>query len=548
MDERNLNRKTRSSRMHYYLHKTVSPKNGYLIGLVVVSLFAMASYISYAMFTVYEERQRVLSMQAASMNVLITSNELDETKSVEIPAKGSRIVQLKLMNSSQRDVKADLNWIGEGVSVAYLNKATEIIGNAEGDFTMEPGTTKKVVIAITNPTDSNQKVTLGTDFGLSTAALEGTNNVVVNRTDNPYIENTIAYKLKDDTKYETDNWSYSIPTITSVNNNTYKGLYVSGKDDKNNDYTCPKDMTSSNKNEFGIEDLSICTIEENKACPNDTFKYNYKGTDTCIPYTKNRDNTIELISQADENSNFTYIYRGGLPYDDATKNYVKFADKTWTVERIQNDGSLKLVLNDEYYSTTAGYNLVEGYKNSSVKAELNNWYNNNIAAYESFVVDTTTCEDFSTDENSEAYNLFKDETKNVYGFTNRLKELNKSLTATSASPSLLCKDENKIKEKVGTLSIDELFLIGNATTTLSKNKNGMNAVSYNYLMNTKDETFFTTSPSINNEYYIGQIGVGTTIISDTNNSQHALLPTITIKGGILYTSGNGTYKDPYVIS
>lgn len=171
----------------------------------------------------------------------------------------------------------------------------------------------------------------------------------------------------------------------------------------------------------------------------------------------------------------------------------------------------------------------------------------NITAYESFVVDTTTCEDFSTDENSEAYNLFKDETKNVYGFTNRLKELNKSLTATSASPSLLCKDENKIKEKVGTLSIDELFLIGNATTTLSKNKNGMNAVSYNYLMNTKDETFFTISPSINNEYYIGQMGVGTTIISDTNNSEHALLPTITIKGGILYTSGNGTYKDPYVI-
>ena len=43
------------------------------------------------------------------------------------------------------------------------------------------------------------------------------------------------------------------------------------------------------------------------------------------------------------------------------------------------------------------------------------------------------------------------------------------------------------------------------------------------------------------------MGVGTTIVSSENNVKQSVLPTITIKGGILYTSGNGTYKEPYVI-
>ena len=86
-------------------------------------------------------------------------------------------------------------------------------------------------------------------------------------------------------------------------------------------------------------------------------------------------------STATNSGNPTYYFRG-----DVENNYVSFAGQTWRVVRINEDGTIRMIMangiNDattyKFNSTYSGYNYMY-YSNSEAKTTLETWYTNNIA-------------------------------------------------------------------------------------------------------------------------------------------------------------------------
>lgn len=537
-----------TTKLNYYLHKTISPKNTYLTALIIFSLFILISYFSYAMFTVYEERQRVLSMQAGSLSSNVSSEDFNEgTTDVPVSANSTKIIDIAINNNSITKAKIDLNCIKtDDVSVSYLNGFNETLPNNEGDFILESGESKKVTVALINTSAEERNVSFSTDIGLSSATLNGTNYVVANSIDNPYGSTTIAYMLRNSTPFVKEiKDNYSSASISNVEvSGTYHGIYVSGMYGETN-YTCPTNMEVSI--EKMNDSLYYCRLIEGE-CPNKAFKYSYNNTNICINYKVNLENEFELSSTTDENNDIVYYFRGGLDKKNI-HSYIKIGDLRWNVVRINEDGSLRLVLADidKNFTSSIGDNVT--YKNSLIKNKLDEWYTSHLGGVDSLLVNSNYCNDYSVDKESEAYKLFYKDNYDVYGFSNRLINISK-LKADNVKPTLKCDNEYRFNSKIGLLTADEVFLAGNSTDTfLDKGKN-KESLSMNYLMPEKLEDDVNTwlmSPAFGNTYYYLNSGLGTYVGNSGVTDTSVIRPVITLKAGVKYTTGTGTLDDPYII-
>lgn len=100
-----------------------------------------------------------------------------------------------------------------------------------------------------------------------------------------------------------------------------------------------------------------------------------------------------LFKTVDESGD-TYVYRGVV-----TDNYVSFANLTWRIVRINGDGTYRLVTDNSIgksifsSDTTSTYNVGYMYgstvrdntNDSAIKTYLENWYANNLDAYDEFI-------------------------------------------------------------------------------------------------------------------------------------------------------------------
>lgn len=168
------------------------------------------------------------------------------------------------------------------------------------------------------------------------------------------------------------------------------------------------------------------------------------------------------INDIDETS-YTYYYRGVVD-----NNYVSFAGNLWRVVRIDANGNIKVVLDDNVNSLTQ-YNknyvtnnvqsideakeLID-YRNSDVKTAVEAWYDQNIAtkAESEFVVESNFCIDMSYDGPIETgYE------HTVYYFT---PYIHVGSDAKSFSPNFSCSDENIFTSRVGLLTAEEVLAAG----------------------------------------------------------------------------------------
>ena len=87
-------------------------------------------------------------------------------------------------------------------------------------------------------------------------------------------------------------------------------------------------------------------------------------------------------STATNTGNPTYYFRGNV-----TNNYVKFAGQTWRIVRVNEDGTIRIVMQDGINSNAniafnSNYNnyIYMYYTNSEAKTQLENWYQTNIGS------------------------------------------------------------------------------------------------------------------------------------------------------------------------
>ena len=228
------------------------------------------------------------------------------------------------------------------------------------------------------------------------------------------------------------------------------------------------------------------------------------------------------------NSGTTYFYRGAV-----TNNTVKFAGLTWRIVRINENGSIRLLLNDginknKFNPKYSNYSYMY-YSNSNVyngiKRTVDTWYNDNLKTYESYIADTEFCEQFKVAYGS-SYATAGSVTVPLYSsYTSNFKCSNDG------------NEKGILTSKAGLLTYDEAVHAGNYPSKKSS-PYITNSNYWYWLMSpagghgTSAFAWFVSSVG----FFDGSIG----------NNRAGVRPVISLKAGILAT-GSGTSNDPYVV-
>ena len=328
-----------------------------------------------------------------------------------------------------------------------------------------------------------------------------------------------------------------------------------------------------------------------------------------------------MASTADDYGT-SYYFRGAVE-----NNYVEFANKCWRIVRVTGDGSIKLALfnnntegntnpcaeaNDSgdaaiigssqfnyAYKDNAFVGLMYGnvgcsngtsanqsactsaggtwtastsYANahaninkSTILKYLEEWYDNNIANYDSYIADTIWCNDKST-VNDTSFNPLGSTlgtnygyglNVNYYGTTQRIIDA-EAVIPLGDSPSLICPNDNlggklskytvndkingngDLDKKVGLLTADEIVYAGGGNVNFS----------YYLLKNTENTWWWALSPfgfygSDANVW--GVFGNYSGLDNGYVGSDFGVRPSLSLKSTVPIASGKGTRTSPYVV-
>ena len=185
-------------------------------------------------------------------------------------------------------------------------------------------------------------------------------------------------------------------------------------------------------------------------------------------------------------------------------------------------------------------------ESSTIKNYIDNWYANNMLNYTEYLEDTDWCNERGFSDGS----LASKDTSALWSNVSSHSLAYYRIVTTSVRPKLIC-DRKKdrlntsvegFKYPVALLTVDEYLLAG-----------GYRASNSDYYLCTNQKVYTLTPrtyySTVASNYYImenGNIdGNGTTY---DNKVSYGVRPAIVLKNGIRTDGGNGTMKDPYLIT
>ena len=226
----------------------------------------------------------------------------------------------------------------------------------------------------------------------------------------------------------------------------------------------------------------------------------------------------------------TYYFRGNV-----TNNYVSFSGFTWRIVRINEDGTIRIVMQDGINDNTSyvfnskydNYTYMY-YSNSEAKTQLENWYSTNIknnTNYSKYVATGNYyCEEAKT-KFSSSWTSGNAEMIVYDGYTTNFK------CETDGNGKGL------VNSNIGLITYDELIYAGGYFNQEND--------SY-YLQN---GTFaWTMSPSGVGTTYLGEWRINDSgiVYSNRTNYSNLLRPVVNLKSDTK-VSGIGTSSDPFVV-
>lgn len=297
----------------------------------------------------------------------------------------------------------------------------------------------------------------------------------------------INTKAADGPSYNTNTSGFTI-----INNNNIK---TKGEYDPNYSFVAP--YTDNNK--INNQTSGLFKYDNNR--------YYFRGQ---------IDNNYIVLGKYKEDETITY-----LDYNNETKTitHKKDEDIIWRIVGVNEDGSLKLILNDligysKYNEALATYD----FNTSNIYPIINNWINKHLTEETKYLSNINFCQDgqnITSNENT----IYASYTRNI----------------TSKNPSIDCEEEYTVNNNIGLLTIDEASLAGwkhNAKST------------ENYLF--RAYNYWTLTPMINNSKE--NIGVITTsgISYDEIDKEYAIVPVINLSKDAIIT-GTGTENNKYQV-
>ena len=265
------------------------------------------------------------------------------------------------------------------------------------------------------------------------------------------------------------------------------------------------------------------------------FGKQYEVIDAEPTLTTSSNNTSDASglykSTATNTGEPTYYFRGNV-----TNNYVSFAGQTWRIVRVNEDGTIRIVMQDGINSNAniafnSNYNNYSYmyYTNSNAKTQLESWYQTNIGSNENLASKVATG----------AYYCEQAKVKYDSSWTSGNTTM---ILYKSYVPNFKCTTDGNgkgsVNASVGLLSYDEVVHAGGYY-----GKNNSNYYLYN------NTYFWTMSPagfsgSYSSVWYVYTAG---SITSNIVISATRLRAVLNLNADTLVT-GSGTSSDPYVVS
>ena len=267
------------------------------------------------------------------------------------------------------------------------------------------------------------------------------------------------------------------------------------------------------------------------------------------------DESEGIYKYTDSKNTTTYVYRG-----NDLKNYVSFANQTWRILRIQEDGTVKLIRDQalNYENSTydnggnATYRYVKynnsydndedsKYSGSNVEAYVNAWYTSEMSEYDNMIEENTYCSDrYEPEEPSPLKQSDYQSYAHLYGILNRGKQVGDTY---EWNPSISCSEEDEISAKAALITADEVVLAGSMGKFVWRASSIRHYLERSYL-------YWTMSPAGFNN---GATAYGVSNANHDVGSMYVYLysgvcPVITLKTNTSIASGNGTPKNPYIIN
>ena len=170
---------------------------------------------------------------------------------------------------------------------------------------------------------------------------------------------------------------------------------------------------------------------------------------------------------------------------------------------------------------------------STIKAYIDEWYENNLASYEDKLEDTVFCNDRSmSNESSNGWNPNGGSTTNELQFKN-YSTSNKNLVCANETDRFSVNNPKaELKHPIGLLSVPELNLAGYGSSHYFNNGQYVWLASPRYF-----------SGSIAYVWGVNSSGWG----SNGVYISWGVRPSVSIKPGTSFSSGDGSYTSPFVI-
>ena len=289
--------------------------------------------------------------------------------------------------------------------------------------------------------------------------------------------------------------------------------------------------------EDGSEKIYNVNITRKQAVQNvSIFGKKFEVIDAEPTLTTSSNNTTDasgLYASTDTNTGKpTYYFRGNV-----INNYVKFAGQTWRIVRVNEDGTIRIVMqdginNNNYYtfnSSSSNYSYMYYSNNSNAKTKLENWYQTNIGSKT----------DLANKVASGNYYCEQAKVKYSSGWTSE----NAIMTVYSNyTPNFKCATDgnNKglINANIGLLTYDEVIYAGGYYRKSNNNYYLYNSAIYWWTMSPAGVSSSAREWGISPTGEIGENGVSGT---------YRFRPVLNLNADTQISDGDGTKDSPFVI-
>ena len=307
-------------------------------------------------------------------------------------------------------------------------------------------------------------------------------------------------------------------TIYNSKDSVEKGIKIEGVK-----FASMKDYVCTNVNSDGTINSNVTCTKENDVSSEPILKEKLLGINDSNVVTSG-----DGLYSKTTSTGTTYYFKGAVE-----NNYVKFADKVWRIVRINEDGTMRLITQDNVISSqkfNSAYNTYDKmyYTNSEIKTAVENWYKTNIS-------------DKGFDEKVVNGNYFCEQAKVVYN-TNYTAGSATVATKDNYTPSFDCTTDGNgkgvVSGKVGLITIDEVLfaggVIGSSSNFYLKNGSAycMMSPAGFYTYNNYARAWGVVSAGRIGDFHVA--------------SNYGVRPVINLSADTLVT-GSGTSSDPYVV-